>query len=144
MFALHPNLLMACRKRRLAAEAQANKQATSAGKKAKEQALLQKDDKPTPEELARRRARAGRFGSGAVDHSTVQAPSFAVSPPTCTLISQMCLVVQLHSSNPIRWGLTFCTKQWFLPYPWAVACTPHTGLIPVVSVQCICLDHLPL
>ena len=72
---------MVCRKRRLAAEAQANKQAALAGKKAKEQGLLQRDDKPTPEELARRRARAGRFGSGAVDNSTVQAPSYAVSPP---------------------------------------------------------------
>ena len=65
----------------MAAERRASQEAAASNKKAKKQALLQENDDPTPEELHRRRMRAGRFGSGAVDHSNArpQAPVYAVS-----------------------------------------------------------------
>ncbi len=51
-------------------------------KKAKKQNMAsQNDEGPTPEELRRRQMRAGRFGSGAVDHSLpgrAHAPVYAV------------------------------------------------------------------
>ena len=89
-----------CRKKRLAAERRANQQvnqqAAASNKKAKKQALLQENDDPTPEELHRRRMRAGRFGSGAVDHSNArpQAPVYAVSHLVCVKCMQLvtCLV----------------------------------------------------
>lgn len=73
-----------CRKQRLQQERKAAQQATVFAKKAKKQQKAQQsDDGPplTPEEVHRRNMRAGRFGSGAVDHSGpahAHAPVYAV------------------------------------------------------------------
>ena len=66
--------------------------AAASAKKAKKQAAISPNEEgPTPEELRRPQMRAGRFGSGAVDHSATArnyAPVYAVGPLHLTQLVQ--------------------------------------------------------